>query len=66
MEAVRICLGCDQGFSSRSNGNRFCKPCACKKNRRNVKKSSKCRLESAQDYQRGALVSHFQRNVVAG
>ena len=65
MEGIRICLGCDQGFNSRSNGNRFCKPCFAKKNRRNVKES-KCRHESGQDYQRNALALHYQRNVVAG
>jgi len=67
MEDIRICLGCDQGFSSRSNGNRFCKPCFAKKNRRTMKITGKiCPLESGQDFQRNALVNHYQRNVVNG
>jgi hypothetical protein len=67
MEAIRVCLGCDQGFNSQSNGNRFCKPCACKKNRRTVKITGKISpLESGQDFQRAALLAHYQRNVIAG
>ena len=67
MNAIRICLGCDKGFNSRSNGNRFCEPCACKKNRRSIKITGKISpLESGQDFQRNALALHYQRNVVNG
>ena len=67
MNAIRVCLGCDQGFASESNGNRFCKPCFKKKNRRTVKITGKiCPLESGQDFQRAALQAHYQRNVIAG
>ena len=67
MEAIRVCLGCDEGFSSRSNGNRFCDPCFKKKNRRSIKITGKiCPLESGQDFQRAALQAHYQRNVIAG
>ena len=67
MEAIRVCLGCDQGFASESNGNRFCKPCFKKKNRRDIKITGKiCPLESGQDFQRNALALHYQKNVIAG